>query len=143
MDPVMGDRVSDKFTLPAALERIDDARRWSTSCAREAAVDEDTIQDLELAMTEALSNTIRHGYQQDASQNIELSLDIDRQRISLSIVDRGDPYDPSMRRPIDFEGGQEGGYGLYLLEQLTDELLRTPREDGGTLVTLVKYRKEQ
>jgi serine/threonine-protein kinase RsbW len=139
----MGDRVSDKLTLPAQLERIDDARRWSSGWAREAAVDEDTIQDLELAMTEALSNTIRHGYRENAGQSIELSLDIDPERISLSILDRGEPYDPSNRRPIDFESGQEGGYGLYLMEELADEVSRTPREGGGTLVTLVKYRKEQ
>jgi serine/threonine-protein kinase RsbW len=137
----MGDRVSDKLTLPAQLERIDDARRWSSSWAREAAVDEDTIQDLELAMTEALSNTIRHGYAEDPAQSIELWLEIDGQRIALTILDRGQPYDPSQRPPIDFDAGQEGGYGLYLMEQLTDELSRTPREDGGTLVTLVKYRK--
>ena len=139
----MADRVSDKFRLPAQLARIDDARRWSSSRAREAAVDEDTIQDLELAMTEALSNTIRHGYGEDPAQSIELSLEIDGARIELTILDLGQPYDESNRPPIDFEGGQEGGYGLYLIEQLTDELSRTPRKDGGTLVTLVKYRKER
>jgi serine/threonine-protein kinase RsbW len=139
----MADRVSDKFTLPAQLARIDDARRWSSGWAREAAVDEETIRDLEQAMTEALSNTIRHGYGEDPAQSIELSLQIDGTRIELTILDLGQPYDESNRPEIDFEGGQEGGYGLYLLEQLTDELSRTPRKDGGTLVTLVKYRKEQ
>lgn len=139
----MADRVSDKFTLPAQLARIDDARRWSSGRAREAAVDEDTIKDLELAMTEALSNTIRHGYGEDPAQSIELWLEIDGTRIELTILDLGQPYDESNRPEIDFERGQEGGYGLYLLEQLTDELSRTPRKDGGTLVTLVKYRKEQ
>jgi serine/threonine-protein kinase RsbW len=139
----MADRVSDKLTLPAQLERIDDARRWATGRGRQAAVDEETIQDLEVAMTEALSNTIRHGYGPDSQHSIELSLEIDRDRISLSILDRGEPFDPAARREIDFDRGQEGGYGLYLMEQLTDEVSRTPREDGGTLVTLVKYRKEQ
>lgn len=139
----MGDRVSEKLTLPAQLARIDDARRWSTGWAREVSVDEETIADLELAMTEALSNTIRHGYGCDSTQSIELWLEIDAERVALSILDLGRAYDPSDRQPIDFESGQEGGYGLYLMDQLADEVSRTPREDGGTIVTLVKYRKER
>jgi len=129
--------------LSASLAAIDDARRWSSDHARRAAVDEPTIQDLELAMTEALSNTIRHGYGGQSDEQIELTLDIDCDRIAFTILDRGEPFDPGMRPEIDFENPGEGGYGLFLIEELTDELSRTPGSDGGTLVTMVKYRKEQ
>jgi serine/threonine-protein kinase RsbW len=137
------DRVVDRLVLSASLTAIDDARRWSSAHARSAAVDEETIQDLELAMTEALSNTIRHGYCEASEEQIELTLDIDCDRIAFTILDRGEPFDPAAKPEIDLENPGEGGYGLYLMEELTDELSRTPGSDGGTLVTLVKYRKEQ
>ena len=139
---VSSDRFWERFIVPALLSRVDDARRWSSGLARRAAVPEDTIQDLELAVTEALSNTIRHGYGEDPSQRIELSLEISPERIAFSIVDRGRPLDPSRKPDVDLDHPREGGYGLFLIEQLTDEVSRTPHDDGGTLVTLVKYRKE-
>jgi serine/threonine-protein kinase RsbW len=133
-------RISDSLEIAATLGRIDDVRRWCSAHLRAAGVDEGVVGELELAVTEAVSNAIRHSYGEDERQRIELSLAIDAERIEFTILDRGTPFDPADVPPADPDELREGGYGLALLEQLTDGYTRHSRDDGATVVTLVKNR---
>jgi serine/threonine-protein kinase RsbW len=135
--------IHDMFTMPTDLAAIDGARRWAAAHARSSAMDEAEIGELEVAMTEALSNVIRHSYEGRVGEPVLLSLDIDDSRLALGIRDRGRPFDPASYRPPDLEEPGEGGYGIFLIEELMDEFSRRPLQDGGTLVELVRYRKEQ
>jgi serine/threonine-protein kinase RsbW len=141
----MHSRLRESLKVPATLSRIDDVRRWSSGHMRAAGVDDQAVGELELAITEAMSNAIRHSYGEDHRQLIELSLAIDPSRIEFTILDRGAPFVPGTARTSegdDPDSFGEGGYGLGLLEQLTDELSRTQRPDGATAVTLVRHRKD-
>lgn len=135
--------VHDTFVLSSEPASIDDARRWASAHARSAEVDDKTIADVELAMTEALSNVIRHSYEGRPGEEVLLSLDIDEVKLELGIRDRGRPFEAQRYRPPDLDEPGESGYGVFLIEELMDEVTRTPLEDGGTLVQLVRYRKEQ
>jgi serine/threonine-protein kinase RsbW len=139
----MADHVSQTLTLPAALDGLDDVRRWCAAHVHDAGLDADTVFEFELAMTEALSNTIRHSYREDAEQEIEIALSIDEKRIEFVIVDRGIPFYGAEPPAPDVEQLGEGGYGLRLIAQLTDEQRREPCPDGSTRVTLIKYRTER
>lgn len=127
--------------MASRLECIDDARRWAGGHVRAAGIAEDAVFELELAMTEALSNVIRHAYQGEGTHTIDLSLTIDDRRLELSLHDRGRPFDESAYRPPDLDAPGEGNYGVHLMEQLVDEVHRCPRAGGGTVLSLIKYRK--
>lgn len=129
------------FRIPASLAAIDAVRRLASERLRDEQLDEDAVFDLELALTEALSNTIRHGYGEDRTAMIELALTIDPEQVEFLIHDRGTPFDPAEVAPTNLDQPGEGGYGLSLLGQLLDELTRSPGADGETVVRLVKYRK--
>ncbi len=135
----MGAR-SESYRLPAVLAEIDGVRRWSGRLMRDAGVAEETIFDLELAVTEALANSIRHGLGEGRGKLIELSLEIDSRRIALAISDHAPSFDPALVPAPDLDDPGEGGYGLHLIAQLTDELSRREEPDGSTTVTLIKYR---
>jgi serine/threonine-protein kinase RsbW len=137
---MMPERVSATLALPARLTSLDAARQWAAGHARTAAIADDGVFELELAMTEALSNTIRHSYREDESQDIELRLEIDEHQLTLNILDRGEPFDPAAYAPPDFDEPGEGGYGLHIIAALTFELTRVPLPGGGTLVRLSKNR---
>ena len=132
--------VRDTFVLPTRLAAIDDARRWASGHARRAGLDEVTIGEVEVAITEALSNVIRHSYGGRSDERVELSLEIGADRLTLAIRDRGRPFERALYSPPDFDAPATGGYGVYLIEQLMDEVTRRPLEEGGTVVTLVRYR---
>jgi serine/threonine-protein kinase RsbW len=129
--------------MPTELAAIDDARRWASGHARDAGLDDVAISEVELAMTEALANVIGHSYEGRPDEAVLLSLDIDEARLALGIRDGGQPFEPESYQPPDLDQPAEGGYGVFLIEELMDEFSRRPLQDGSTLVELVRYRKEQ
>jgi serine/threonine-protein kinase RsbW len=136
----MREPVHETLMLPTRLAAIDDARRWAGGHARGAQLDPIAIEEIEVAMTEALSNVIAHSYDERPDEQVLLSLDIDDERLALGIRDCGRPFDPARYTAPDLDEPGEGGYGVHLMEQLMDEVTRRPLEDGGTLVLLVRYR---
>jgi serine/threonine-protein kinase RsbW len=129
------------MTVPALLDGIDEVRRACAARVRAAGVDAETVFEFELALTEALSNTIRHSYGEDPASQILLTLSVGAERIEFVIVDRGIPFYGPERPTHEVEHLGEGGYGLRILAALTDELRREPCADGSVHVTLVKHRR--
>jgi anti-sigma regulatory factor (Ser/Thr protein kinase) len=131
------------LAIPARLAAIDDARTWAASHARAAGLDDDALADLELALTEALANVIRHGHRGEGTGLIDLAVAVLDDRIEVSLLDRAPLFVASDVPPRDLDQVSEGGYGLALIELLMDEVRRAPRPGGGNVVTLVKLRKGQ
>ncbi len=132
----------ETLVLPSRLESIDSGRRWTARCAQGAGVDEDVVAELELVLTEALSNIIRHAYEGDPDQEIHLTLAISERVIALSLRDTGRPFDESAYRPPDLDQPGAGGYGVQLISDLMDEVHRKPLVGGGTLMEMRKFREE-
>jgi len=130
--------VSDTLTIASRTTAIDDARRWASGHLAPAGASADAIWAVELALTEALANVIEHGYGGDESKRIDLSLELHFDRLELEIVDFGEPFDPAGYLPPDLDAARAGGYGVHLIEQLMDEVDRTPVPDRGTRLRLVK-----
>ncbi len=88
--------------------------------------------EIELVLSEALANAIRHGSANDPAKQVQCCVACDQQRGMLIIVrDPGPGFDPkSIPSPI---AGQNlfsaGGRGIYLINQLADEVRF---EKGGT-----------
>jgi serine/threonine-protein kinase RsbW len=94
--------------------------------------------DVELALREALANAIEHGTGHDPSKQVECCVACDQARGMLIVVrDPGPGFDPaSIESPI---VGQNifstGGRGIYLINQLMDEVRF---ERGGTEIHMRK-----
>jgi anti-sigma regulatory factor (Ser/Thr protein kinase) len=129
------------LAIPARLAAIDDARAWATVHARTAGLSDDELAELELAITEALANVIKHGYQREADVLIDIEATIEADRLEICILDRAPAFMPGDLPPRDLNYVSEGGYGLSLIESLTDEVRREPRRGGGNALTLVMMLK--
>jgi serine/threonine-protein kinase RsbW len=133
---------ADSITISSRLESIDDARVWVTERVRGAGLGDDPVSEIELALTEALANVIEHSYDGDPSKEIVVGVAIDGEALSVQVRDWGRAFDPGGYAARDLDDPGEGGYGVFLMEQLMDDVTREPQPDGGTLLTLVKRRKE-
>jgi anti-sigma regulatory factor (Ser/Thr protein kinase) len=131
------------LAIPASLSAIDEARTWAATHGRAAGLDAEALADIELAMTEALANVIKHGHGGDATELIDVVVTVLADRFEVSILDRAPLFEASDVPPRDLDEVAEGGYGLSLIDQVMDEVRRAPREGGGNSVTLVKQRKGQ
>jgi serine/threonine-protein kinase RsbW len=85
---------------------------------------EDAVADLRLVVEEAVSNTIRHGYDDDRPHEIRVRVTLDRGAWTLEIEDDGRAFNPlaaplpDVTLPV--EEKPIGGLGILLLRSMTD-----------------------
>lgn len=132
----------DSLTISSRLESIDEGRRWVTERATAAGIGADELGEIELALTEALANVIEHAYEGDPSREILLEVEAGDREVAIHVRDWGRPGDPASFRSRDLDDPGDGGYGVYLMNELMDDVTREPQPEGGTLLTLIKRRKE-
>ncbi len=130
----------ETLTITSRAECIDDARRWVTERVREAGFDDEPAGEIELALTEAIANVIEHAYQGAESERIDVGVSLNGDVLRVLVRDWGAYFDPASYRGRDLDDPGEGGYGVFLMSQLMDDVTREPQPDGGTLLTLIKTR---
>ena len=140
LPPSVAPDVSARFEIPSRAPAIDDARVWMTGHLRAAGASDDFVWECELALTEALSNVIRHAYKGDTGRRVELALQVDAERLEIEIVHHGEPFAPEAYREPDLDAAAPGGYGLHLIRQLMDEVEQMESPGSGTRLLLTKRR---
>jgi len=133
----------DHLVIQSRLDRIAEARWWVTQRTRAAGFDEESVFAIELALAEALANVVEHAYQGDETREIRLTLRIDDEKLALTIRDFGHKFDLEAYTPPNLDDPAEGGYGVYLIHQLMDEVIYDTSPPQGTKLTLVRYRARQ
>ncbi len=93
---------------------------------------------ISLAVTEAMSNVIRHAYGGNHEKRIDLMLDTNEQRFHLDIIDYAEYVSPDQIASRPLEEVRPGGLGVHLIKSTMDEVHYTKNEHGGTTLTLVK-----
>lgn len=106
---------------------VPEARRLACATASEY-LDEPQLRNFELVVTEIVSNAVRHGSSRGAA--IRLAVTPKDGYMCVQVTDSGDGLVP---KPGAFESDDDGGFGLFIVEQLTRRWGVT-REDGRTRV---------
>ena len=106
-----------------------------------AVLDEDSIAQLELAVTEAASNIIRHAYQGRADQPLQVVAEAFPDRVVIRLFHHGRGFNPAMVKAPAFDGSREGGFGVYIIAHSIDEVRYADDEQKGHCISLVKKRK--
>ena len=125
----------------AELPRV---RAFCRAAALEA-LDEEGLAQLELAVTEAASNIIRHAHRDRAGERIRIEADgaTTPGRVSIRFRYGGEPFDPAAVPPPAFDGTREGGFGVYFIAQSVDSVRYTRDQAGHNLLTLEKSSKRE
>ncbi len=89
--------------------------------------------EIELAVTEAVSNVIRHAYKGDRSQQVIVEVSTGEDDLVVEVIDQGPPPDGLPDNEPDLENPGSGGYGLYLMRTVMDEVEWTRQPRGNVL----------
>jgi serine/threonine-protein kinase RsbW len=131
-----------QITRAAQLESLRVFRDFITECCARYDIPGDVVLDLKLAVDEACTNVIEHGYKGMDPGSIILSFRIEPDRILVQITDFGHVFEPVEAPKPDVEAALEdrelGGLGLYLIYQTMDNIDYQSSEDGNTL-TFTKF----
>ena len=108
-----------------------------THCRNQPGVDERTLYDLKLAMDEACTNVITHGYAGMNPGSIMLTIEVDEEKVILEIFDFGYAFEPCEVPKPDIQAVLKdqpmNGFGLYLIYQTMDQVEYETNEDGNCL----------
>jgi anti-sigma regulatory factor (Ser/Thr protein kinase) len=121
---------SRSWTVTAEPVAVRTLRREVARFACEVGVDPRRVDDLRLAVTEAVSNAVRHAYAgRDDAGPVGVRAEAGARTFTVAVVDEGGGLRPRPDSP-------GLGLGLPLMSRLADSLEFLERPGGGTEVRL-------
>lgn len=129
LDDALSERPPDAARRAFDADSLGSVRAWIGETARSLGLSAQRADDLVLAGSEVVTNSLRHG---GGSGRVHLWRQGDA--VLCDVEDRGGTIDPmaGRKRPAP---GQEGGYGLWIANHLCD-LVQTRSSPTGSLVRL-------
>lgn len=101
-------------------------------------IDTSTVRDLHVVFDELLSNIVRYAYLDDKTHEFEVEIDASMERLKITIVDDGIPFNPlEAVKPdtsLPLEDRKIGGLGIYLVLNLVDELTYERSADRNVVI---------
>lgn len=133
-----------QITRAAELGSLQFFRGFITDCCARFDIPGDVVLDLKLAVDEACTNIIEHGYKGMDPGSIILSFRIEPDRILVQITDFGHVFEPVQAPKPDIAAALEdrelGGLGLFLIYQTMDNIDYQTSEEGNTLTFTKLYK---
>lgn len=133
-----------ELEIRSDLKQLRQAREFVRAFCRNipgAPLDEDSVAALELAVNEAASNIMKHGYHGREDQGIHLEAEAFPGRVVIQLHHFGDAFDPSTAPPPPLDGSRDSGFGAYIIARSVDEVRYYRDERGRNCIALVKARK--
>jgi serine/threonine-protein kinase RsbW len=121
-DPASADGVrSITLRIPAKPEYITLCRLALTGLSEVREIETGAMADLKLALTEAVSNSVRHAYGPAGDGHVAVTYELHGDRLGIEVVDDGAGFDPD--EAPSFDGGElsEGGLGIAIIKTIADE----------------------
>lgn len=126
----------------AHLENLQAIRDFIEDACRRSGIERSTAFDLKLAVDEACTNIIEHGYAGREPGPIGISFDSGPEEVVVAITDRGRAFDPKSAPAPDLGSDWRtrpiGGLGWHLIRRFVDRIDYDSDARGGNRLTLVK-----
>lgn len=130
----------EHMTYPSQPETVAEIDSFLDSKLRDAGFPEDLLADVAVSVSEVVNNAVVHGNHEDASKKVKVDIEISADRVSISVQDEGEGFDPeSLPDPVSEENlMREVGRGLFIVRAYMDEVHIKKIDGGGLRITLVK-----
>jgi len=135
-----------RVQLESNLRELARARRLARDAAEvltDSAIGEEKIEQLELAVTEAVANVIRHSYDNEHGHKFEFIIEKVPEGIEVIIRHTGKSFDPAAIQEPVFDGSGESGFGLYIISKCVDFFDYSTDMQNRTTIRLLKKIREK
>ncbi|MFC7586765.1 ATP-binding protein [Nonomuraea antimicrobica] len=120
--------------LPRDAASVPLIRQMLDGTLRSLGVDPQVRDDIELMLTEACANVIKHA---EPSDNYTVSASVHDHLCVIKVVDAGNGFDA--RKVLDPEPEADHGRGIQIMRALADDIRFTNRREHGAVVCLEKH----
>lgn len=97
------------------------------------------IIDVKTIVSEAVSNAIIHGYEQDKNKEVNVLASLNNNELTIIVSDEGvgiDNVAEALR--VNFSSKNRSGLGLTIIKSLSDDLSIKSKKDFGTRLIIKK-----
>jgi len=134
-----------EMRIPAKAEYVGVVRLSMSGIASRMGFSYEDIEDLKIAVSEAITNAVTHAYTDMDKGEVTIGFGVYADRLEVMIADRGDSFNlteiKNQTGPYKGEGTvetlREGGFGLFLIEALMDDVKINNKY--GVIVLMTKY----
>lgn len=129
-----------KFEFALCLPRdgvtVPVVRHILGSALRHLGVGEECVEDVELVVTEACTNVLKHAT--DGGEEYEVSVVVDDSDVEIAVSDHGGGFNHELIGLKEAPVGDEEGRGVNLMRVLVDRLQFVSDPRSGTVLHLTK-----
>lgn len=93
------------------------------------------------AFGEAFNNVAVHGYRDRTPEPVQIEVDWDAEKLTITMIDTGRTFDPESVAPPDLDDLPESGMGLFIMTSCMDEVDYRPGPPN--VLRLVKMRHRE
>lgn len=115
-----------QLTIASRTERLIEVRDFVSAAARAFGFGDEDVSKIALAVDEACTNIIKHGYEFDPGHTIEIAVGAAGPAFEITITDSGRRFDPGIIPAPDMKEYlshyRRGGLGVYLMRSLMDSV---------------------
>jgi serine/threonine-protein kinase RsbW len=135
-----------EFSIPDDVSALALVRQEVTIAIRAGGFHEGYINRILIAVDEAVTNIIEHGYdgREHGKSTIDISITVDPDVFSITILDQGEAFDPRTMSDVDIErhvaAGRSGGLGVFLIRKIMDVVDYHHETGRHNKLTMVKRR---
>jgi serine/threonine-protein kinase RsbW len=128
-----------KLIIPSDLEQLEKVHEFIYSICQENQISDDDEFKINLAVSEAVSNSIIHGNRNEYEKNVEINFKLMDNEITISISDEGEGFDiESAPDPTTEENLlKESGRGIFLIKKYMHSVYIDQNSSTNTLI--IKY----
>lgn len=130
------------LTLSNHIEDIPTLAEFVDTVCEELGLDPALNFNLNLVLEEAVSNVMLYAYPQNEDHTISLKAKTEGDVLAFELSDQGKEFDPISEAPevdttLSVEERQIGGLGIFLIQQIMDEV-SYERKDDSNILTMKK-----
>jgi len=132
------------LTFSSIAENVSIARLLIASVGAQLDLPLNDIEELKVAVSEAVSNAIIHGYQNNPNRIVYLDLGIAGDSLKIVVKDEGcgiSNIEQAMQ-PAYSTDPERMGLGFVFMQSFMDELQVESTLEVGTSVTMIKHLKQ-
>lgn len=137
-----------EMKFPSSPEYVGLIRLTLSGVLSRAGATYDDIEDSKIAVSEAVTNAVKHAYSADETGDISVGFAVFNDKVEIIVADNGQSFDYEQIKaelgPYNEDDNinylREGGLGLFLIETLMDKV--TFKKEPGVTISMTKYISE-
>lgn len=135
--------ISHSLEIEADLDNLGQVRDFVEANSQETGLSRECAGELLLAVDEAVSNIIMHGFKSKPDGHIEVEVTRQQDALMVRIRDDAPLFDPTKNfdahlETSPLERDAPGGFGVYLLNHLVDNIAYRVTDDGRNELSMLK-----